>query len=124
MEYEPYRVPGQYTYDDLRRCYRKAMKLYEIERHLKETNLMNRAFSLDDELIKNWIANPSTFPQELYGMGIYLWASRKVIQDDNRVAEIFIDDPGYKSGKWIKVGWAFMNADCFSLNPSLLKPLK
>ena len=49
--------------------------LVEIESHLEAEGLIGRTFSLQDDLVKGWLADPSTYPDELKGKRVYLWKS-------------------------------------------------
>ena len=53
------------------------MKGFDLEKHLEETKLIERAFSLDDELVKGWLENPSAYPEEFKGKAIFLWKSKR-----------------------------------------------
>ena len=66
--FELYLVPGQ----DAGR-----MSGFDIAKHLEETGLINRAFSLEDDLIKGWIADPATYPEELKTKAVFLWKSQQ-----------------------------------------------
>jgi len=48
----------------------------DLEKHLKESGLIDRTLSLDDQLVQNWIKSPSTFPKELKGKKLILWKSQ------------------------------------------------
>ena len=48
-----------------------------LDQHLERTGRINRAFSIDDELVKGWLANPSSYPEEFKVMTIYLWKSQR-----------------------------------------------
>ena len=50
-----------------------------IDEHLDKTGLINRCLGLDDEVVKGWISNPSTYPEEYREYLIcLLWKSRGV----------------------------------------------
>lgn len=46
---------------------------FDLEKHLEEAKLLDRTFSLDDELVKGWLADPSTYPEEFKGKAVFLW---------------------------------------------------
>ncbi|MDO8471201.1 MAG: hypothetical protein Q7S49_01175 [bacterium] len=60
------------------------MQGYDLEKHLEESGLINRAFSLEDELVKGWLANPSSYPEEFKGESVFLWKSKKRFAFDAR----------------------------------------
>ena len=45
--------------------------------HLKEMKLFERTFSPEDEVIKGWIANPSTYPNKFKEKSVFLWNSER-----------------------------------------------
>lgn len=69
-----YRHPSQAVGDSVVGFY--------LETHLKETGLIERAYSLEDELVKGWLSNPATYPAELRGEVIFLWQNTEGEDDD------------------------------------------
>ena len=51
----------------------KQMKGIDLEEHLQKKNLISRVCGLDDRLIKEWIANPETYPEEFKSKDVFLW---------------------------------------------------
>ncbi len=51
----------------------------DIEAHLIKTGLVDRAQSVESELVKGWITNPDTYPEELRWIQPVLWG--RVRQD-------------------------------------------
>lgn len=84
--YEFYLAPGQQYCD--------SVVGVVLEKHLKETRLIDRAFSLDDELIKGWIANPETYPENFKGRHVILWKSKRVSDDGDTVAYLYWTEDG------------------------------
>ncbi len=87
---------------------------YDLEAHLKKTGLIDRCFSLEDDLIKGWLANPSTYPEEFKGKWVYLWKSAQ-------------DRDGYRCvpcldwrGGEVIVNWRWLSYDWYSVGPALL----
>ncbi len=50
---------------------------YTVEKSLRETGLIARCLSTDDEMVKGWVINPNTYPAEFKGKVIFLWKSAK-----------------------------------------------
>jgi len=65
---------------------------FDLEKHLEETKLIERAFSLEDELVKGWLANPATYPKELKTKAVFLWRSRRAIGSNREVACLYWSD--------------------------------
>lgn len=74
--YKPYLAPGQ----------KSTMPLFQLEKHLESEDLLVRAYSLEDDLIKGWLANPATYPDEFVHSAVILWGSEKFSGPDRRVA--------------------------------------
>ncbi|OGE82859.1 MAG: hypothetical protein A2846_01270 [Candidatus Doudnabacteria bacterium RIFCSPHIGHO2_01_FULL_49_9] len=54
---------------------------HDIERHLDELpDIAKRAYSLEDKVVKDWLADPTTYPEELKGKNIFLWGSKRIDQ--------------------------------------------
>ena len=54
-----------------------SIKGLDLEEHLKEAELIDRTYSLDDEMVKGWLADPSTYPEEFKGKAVFLWKSQQ-----------------------------------------------
>lgn len=79
---------------------------FDLEKHLEETKLIGRCFSLEDELVKGWLANPPTYPEEFKGKAIFLWKSRRASGDDRGVAYlIWSDRHVFVRWRWLELGW-------------------
>ena len=109
--FELYLVPGQ----DAGR-----MSGFDIAKHLEETGLINRAFSLEDDLIKGWIADPATYPEELKTKAVFLWKSQQhPVYPPNKDNVFFLswcDGPAVLTGnQLLRLKWT-------SGGPALLKP--
>lgn len=73
----------------------------ELNRHLTETGLIDRCMSLEDEAVKGWIANPSTYPEEYKSKSIFLWKSRRGTGRDRSVACLV-----WRGGRvFVRWGW-------------------
>ena len=90
------------------------MKGFDLEKHLEETKLIDRAFSLDDELVKGWIDNPSTYPEEFKGKAIFLWKSKRTAGSGRPVACLSWDDDR------VVVRWGWLGSDWGGSSPALL----
>ncbi len=87
---------------------------YDLEAHLKETGLIDRCFSLEDEAVMGWLANPSTYPEEFKGKLVYLWKSAGGRDDDRSAPHL----------RWV-VGrlvmrWGWLGIDWHDFEPALL----
>ena len=91
------------------------IKGFDLEAHLKETGLLDRCFSLEDELVKNWIANPTSYPEEFKGKAIFLWKS--VQRHDDYLAPYLIWD--WDEGGVI-VNWSWLENMWDDIDPALL----
>jgi hypothetical protein len=87
---------------------------FDLEAHLKETGLLERCFSLEDELVKNWIANPASYPEEFKRKAIFLWGSWRDSGVDRFVAYlIWVDGEVLVRWSWLDRAWG-------GINPALL----
>ncbi len=87
---------------------------YDLEAHLKKTGLIDRCFSLEDDLIKGWLANPSTYPEEFKGRWVNLWKSAQGRDGGRNVPCLSWD-----GGKVI-VHWPWLSRDWGIHGPALL----
>ena len=90
------------------------MKGFDLEKHLKDEGLTDQAFSLDDQLVKNWIANPSTYPEEFKGETVFLWKSTRASGRDRNVACLIWDV------ERVVVHWCWLVFDWNCTGPALL----
>ena len=105
--YELYLAPGQQNGG--------AMNGFDLEKHLEETNLIERAYSLDDEIVKGWIANPSTYPEEFKRKAVFLWKSKQEAScPRRRVAYLCW------GGDHVIVGWSWLGCSWYGNDPALL----
>lgn len=87
---------------------------FELEAHLKETGQLDRAYGLEDELVKGWIANPATYPEELKKKVIFLWKSSRGRDGERSV-------PGLVwSGGRVHVVWDWLGGEWCVRDPALL----
>ena len=82
-----------------------SVKGFDLETHLKNEKLLDRTFSLDDEVVKGWLADPATYPEEFKGKAIFLWKSLRDSGDDRSVAYLFWDDDRVVSYWYWLVNW-------------------
>ena len=90
------------------------MKGFDLEKHLQETKLIDRALHLDDELVKGWLANPATYPEKFKGKAIFLWKSQRTTGSDRGVAYLYWDDDR------VVVDWGWLGDDWSGDDPALL----
>ena len=90
------------------------MKGFDLEKHLEETKLIDRAYSLEDELVKGWIANPSTYPEEFKKKAVFLWKSQRTSGSDREVAYLYWDDDR------VIVSWDWLEDRWYGYDPVLL----
>ena len=96
--YELYLAPGQQN--------GAWMKGLDLEKYLEEMRLIERCFSLDDELVKGWIADPATYPDEFKGKAIFLWKSKRLSGSRRDVACLCWDGDRVVVGwDWLELGW-------------------
>ena len=108
LSFKLYLAPGQQN--------GRQMKGFDLEKHLEETRRINRAFSLEDELVKGWIANPSTYPEEFKGKPVFLWKSKRASGDSYEIAYLIWID-------WcVLVFYIGVKGNWHGNNPALLKP--
>ena len=105
-KYDLYLAPGQQNGG--------WMKGFELESHLIQANLLDRCFSLEDELVKGWIADPSTYPEELKTKAIFLWKSSRTSRGRRDVACLC-----WHGGRVI-VHWVWLEHRWLGPGPALL----
>lgn len=95
---------------------------FEVETHLKETGLIERCLSLEDEIVKEWIKNPKTYPEEYKKVYPYLWKSTGGRRGFRRVACLDWYDAR------VVVNWHWLDSWWYGSDPALLasssEPLK
>ena len=109
--YQLYLAPGQKDNGE--------MSGVDLERHLKDTGLVNLCFSGEDELVKSWIRDPSTFPEELKKRTAFLW--KTYCDDGSRRIGCLDWHPGLEKVliRWIPIRG---NNKFGYFRPALLKP--
>jgi len=90
------------------------IKGFDLDTYLKEEGLLNRCFSLEDEVVKGWLADSSTYPEEFKGKAVFLWRSQRASGGDRNVACLIWSD-----GQVI-VRWDWLGDDWHGYNPVLL----
>jgi len=76
--FELYLAPGQQNGG--------VMVGFDLEKHLQEEKLIERAYTLEDELVKSWLENPASYPEEFKNKAIFLWKSQRASGDYREVA--------------------------------------
>jgi len=104
--FEPYLAPGQQN--------GAWMKGFDLDKHLEETKLIDRTMSLDDELVKGWLADPSTYPEEFKNKAVFLWKSKRSSGDGAFVAFLF-----WRVGRVILI-WRWLGGRWLGASPVLL----
>ena len=92
----------------------RTMKSFDLEKYLEEAKIINRCFSLEDALVKGWLANPSSYPEEFKGKAIFLWKSKQTSGDDTHVAYLYWDDDR------VIVDWSWLGDGWYGGDPALL----
>ncbi|MEQ1561132.1 MAG: hypothetical protein ABL899_00250 [Nitrospira sp.] len=87
---------------------------FDLESHLEEEKLTDRTFSLEDELVKGWLADPSTYPEEFKKKAVFLWKSQRDSGSYRSFAYLFWD------GGRVGVGWDGLGSRWFGGDPVLL----
>lgn len=89
---------------------------FELEAHLKETGRLDRALGLEDEVVKGWIANPATYPEELKEKLVFLWKSA-LDRQSHRDLPTHRDVPFLfwnSGGEEVIVAWSWLDEDEWS----------
>ena len=79
--FELYLAPGQQNGG--------VMVGFDLEKHLQEEKLIERAYTLEDELVKSWLENPASYPEEFKNKAIFLWKSQRTSGVDREVAYLY-----------------------------------
>ena len=104
--YELYLAPGQQNGG--------VMTGFGLEKHLRETGRFDRAYSLEDQIVKGWLANPASYPEEFKGKLIFLWKSQRDSGSNRGVACLCW------GGRQVVVDWYWLGIRWSWLNPALL----
>ena len=94
-----------------------VIKGFDLEKYLEETGLINRAFSLEDRVVKGWLANPATYPageKEFKYKTVCLWKSRNDSYYGRSVAYL------YNGFHGLTAGWHLLEREFGSNDPALL----
>ncbi len=54
-----------------------TIKGFGLEERLKKEKLIERCMSLESPLVKGWLADPSTYPEELKTKAVFLFGSKR-----------------------------------------------
>lgn len=87
---------------------------FDLEADLKKNDLLEITVSLEHEVVKNWIADPSTYPEEYKGKAIFLWKSQQDVGRSRVVAYLIW------SGERVIVRWGWLERVWDGSNPVLL----
>jgi len=90
------------------------MKGFDLEKYLEESGLIKRCLSLEDEVVKGWLANPATYPEEFKKKAVFLWKSKRTSCGDRNVACL------YWRVDRVFVRWRWLGRDWFGADPTLL----
>ena len=82
-----------------------SIKAIDLQKHLKETGLISRCLSVDDEVVEDWLAHPETYPREFRYKAVVLWGSIRPFSGD-----VFLLD----TREWEEV--AYLSWDSASTN--------
>ncbi len=104
--WELYLLPTQEKGETIRGFY--------LESHLKETGLIDRCFSIEDDLVRGWVANPATYPEELKGKMVFLWKSAQGRDGDRYVPYLIW------GGNKVVVDWSWLEYRWSVSSPALL----
>jgi hypothetical protein len=69
-----------------------TMTGFEVVRDLIANNLVSRFQSLESPLVKSWLENPVTYPEEFKGRAIFIWGSQRIYGGRPSVAYLIWDD--------------------------------
>jgi cell division protein FtsB len=75
---EPAHIPDGYTFyshERVRNEYGGTGFAGDVENHLRSHGMIRRCLSLDNQIVKDWLENPATYPVELRGRVVLLWKS-------------------------------------------------
>lgn len=86
---------------------------FDLDQHLKSDGLIERTFALDDPLIKGWLADPSSYPEEFKGKAVLLWKSQCGSGRDRDVAFLVW------GGDHVVASWSWLGSRLFG-RPVLL----
>ncbi len=87
---------------------------FDLDDHLRSENLFDRTCSLDDGLVKGWLTDPTTYPEEFKGKAIFLWKSQRSSGSDRVIACLVWDDDR------VVVSWDWLGRRWGGNNPVLL----
>ena len=91
-----------------------SIKGFDLEEHLKKMKLIDRTMSLEDEVVKGWLVDPTSYPKEFKGKAVFLWKSQRTSGRNRDVAYlIWLDDRVVVNWDWQGNGW-------FGVSPVLL----
>jgi hypothetical protein len=89
---------------------------FDLEKHLEDEGLIERAFSLESPLVKLWLEKPETYPEELKNKVVFLWGSGRTAFDARQVADLV-----WGVGR-VCVSWRWLGYRWLSNDPALLEP--
>lgn len=90
------------------------IKGFDLDQHLRAEGLYERALSLEDVEVKNWLENPETYPEEYKSKAIFLWKSQRDSGGYCKVAYLL-----WRDGRVI-VYWDWLEHRWHGRNPVLL----
>ncbi|MEK7227554.1 MAG: hypothetical protein AAB641_01525 [Patescibacteria group bacterium] len=90
------------------------IKGFDLKEHLKNEKLIKRCLSLESPLVNGWLADPSTYPEELKTKAVFLFGSQRASGSEVRVADLCWRDDR------VVVGWYWLGYWWFGDRPVLL----
>ena len=97
---------GFFVYDMLDILYLVASKLLN--------HYVDRTMGLEDEGVKGWLADPSTYPEEFKNKAVFLWKSQRSSGDRRTIACLFWN------GDRAVVDWSWFGDRLYGNSPVLL----
>ena len=107
----------------IRRCVERDFASW-VYSHLVETGRIERCFSLESDLVRGWLNDPSSYPDELKGKWVVLWGSQRGTSDDREVAilrwiwnfnEVYVDWGDFGDGGPYSYKGNWVSDDCAAL---------
>ncbi len=91
-----------------------SIKGFDLEHRLKDEKLIDRCLSLESLMVKVWLADPSSYPEELKTKAVFLFGSQRGVGSDRHVACLCWD------GDRVIVSWFWLEFRWYGYYPVLL----
>lgn len=95
-----------------------SIKGFDLEQRLEDEKLIERYMSLESPLVKGWLADSPTYPEEFKGKTVFLWKSQRTTGSGVIVAYLYWDGDGDR----VIVGWYWLGDWWGGYSPVLLAP--